>query len=171
MMRREDFLYERSGVSRPWQFEDALRREFARARRYGSTFSLVFVALDHPDHLRDRLGPLEMGHLVRQLAEYVRRVTRVTDLIGHHNDATFSALLPETELEPATLVAERLRAMVEAEAQGDVGVRFPISVSIGVSTYRDDPTFGFEQLRYETEAALREAQREGGNRTRAVRAA
>lgn len=171
MMRREDFLYERSGISRPWQFEDALRREFARSRRYGSTFSMVLVALDHPDHLRERLGPVEMGALVRQLAGYIRRVTRVTDLIGHHDDASFGALLPETDLEGAGLVAERLRVMVESEAQRDVGVRFPISVSIGVSTYRDDPTFGFEQLRYETELALREAQREGGNRTHVIRAA
>lgn len=171
MMRREDFLYERSGVSRPWQFDDALRREFARARRYGSHFSLVLVALDHPERIRERLGSFEMGKLISQLSEYVREVTRVTDLIGHHEFAQFGVLLPETDLPGAAQVAERLREMVEQQAQRDVGMTIPVSVSIGVSTYRDDPTIGFEQLVSETEMALREAQREGGNRTRAVRAA
>lgn len=170
-MRRQDFLYERSGVSRPWQFDDALRREFARARRYGSTFSLVLVALDQAEQLREHLGFEGAGHLMRRLAGYIKDVTRVTDLIGHHNDATFGVLLVETELADAALVAERLRALVESAAQRDVGARVPVSVSIGVTTYRDDPTFGFEQMIAGSEHALAQAQRGGGNRSHIVRAA
>lgn len=172
MVGREESLYEQRGVSKPWQFEDAIRREVARARRFGSTFSFVLVGIDFADELRDRLGRERLNALTDRVAQLVHQETRTTDLIGHHEAGQVGALLPETPIEGAYLAAERLRALVSDAVKDLVGVGAPMHVSIGVSGYRDDPTFTVGALVLEAEEALGAAQREGGNRSRVfIRAA
>src|SRR6266508_5741749 len=109
VIRREDFLYEKDGVSRPWQFEDSIRRELERARRYGSTFSFVLIGIDGHSELREEIGSEMLNALTDLVARLVHDITRTTDMIGHHAEGRVGALLPETPIEGAYLVAERLR--------------------------------------------------------------
>ncbi|MGZ4206039.1 MAG: GGDEF domain-containing protein [Actinomycetota bacterium] len=172
MIRRQDFLYHTSGVSKPWQFEDAIRRELARARRYGSTFSFVLIGVDDAENLRDQIGHERVNALTDRIAQMVHDVTRTTDLIGHHAEARVGALLPETPIEGAYLVAERLRALINKVAVDVVREGDLVHVSIGVSSFRDDPAFSLDVLVEDAEEALAAAQSEGGNRSRVfIRAA
>jgi diguanylate cyclase (GGDEF)-like protein len=164
MIKREDFLYDKSGISRPWQFEDQIKREVARSRRYGGSFSFVLVGVDDVDELTQRLGPNKMAILRERIVELVVRETRLTDTLGYHARGTIGALLPETPPEGAYLVAERIRAHVEKTLRHAVPKGEPVRVSIGVSSFRDDASFGAETLVSEAEEALRSAQGEGGNR-------
>jgi diguanylate cyclase (GGDEF)-like protein len=166
----KDFLNHGGGIAGPWQFEDAIRRELARAQRYGSTFSFVLVGIDNSEVLRAQIGADRLNSLTDEVAQVLHDVTRTTDLIGHHAEARVGALLPETPIEGAYLVAERLRSLLN-KAAGEV-VSEPVHVSIGVSCYRDDPAFTLGSLVVEAEEALVAAQRDGGNRSKVyVRAA
>jgi diguanylate cyclase (GGDEF)-like protein len=172
VIRREDFLYEKDGVSRPWQFEDSIRRELARARRYGSTFSFVLIGIDGHGTLREEIGTERLNALTDLVARLVRDVTRTTDLIGHHAEGRVGALLPETPIEGAYLVAERLRTAINRAALDVVHEHEPVHVSVGVASFRHDPEFGVGSLVVEAQEALEAAQREGGNRSRVfIRAA
>jgi diguanylate cyclase (GGDEF)-like protein len=165
-----DFIDQRNGVTGPWQFEDAIRRELARARRYGTTFSFVLIGIDDAELLRAQIGSDRLNSLTDEVAEVLHDVTRTTDLIGHHAEARVGALLPETPIEGAYLVAERIRTLLN-KAAGDV-ISEPVHVSVGVSSYRDDPDFTLGSLVVEAEEALVVAQRDGGNRSKVfVRAA
>jgi diguanylate cyclase (GGDEF)-like protein len=172
VIRREDFLYEKDGVSRPWQFEDSIRRELARAQRYGSTFSFVLIGVDSYERLRAENGNELMHALTDLVARLVREVTRTTDLIGHHAEGRVGALLPETPIEGAYLVAERLRTAINRAALDVVHDAAPVHVSVGVASYRRDPEFSLGSLIVEAQEALEAAQQEGGNRSRVyIRAA
>jgi diguanylate cyclase (GGDEF)-like protein len=167
MIRREGFLYEPSGAARPWQFQDAMRREISRGRRYGTRFSFALVGIDNVEKLTAKIGPNTMAILRERVADLVLRETRTTDVVAHLGHGKIGALLPETPPEGAYLLAERVRRHVgrvltpTALQHGEA-----VHVSIGVSAWRDAPSVSVDSLMKEAEDALLTAQSEGGNRSK-----
>lgn len=94
-------------------FDEHLAVEVKRAARYGRAFSLVVVDIDDFDGLRDRYGAVGADAMLRSAADAIRAMTRDVDVKARTDDrAEFSIAMPETMLEPATAVAERLRLAV-----------------------------------------------------------
>lgn len=122
--------------TRPKILEMALA-ETRRFRRYGQSFSLVVIDLDHFRQIGESCGSAVAEAVLRELAHRIRAALRETDSIGRWGDDEFIVVLPATPIEEARLVAGRIR---EAAASGRVaGLR--LSVSIGMSACRPDESF------------------------------
>lgn len=103
----------RTGLLKADTFLSLLDREWRRARRYDHPLSLVVVDIDQFKAINDQFGEA-VGDLVMQVvARECQYSVRDVDFVGRLENDTFAMLLPETILDGAKLVAERLRVAVE----------------------------------------------------------
>ncbi len=114
-------------------FERVLRREFERARRYGRPLSLLYLNLDHFAEVNDTHGHRVGDLVLRQVGRILRDNLRLCDVSARVGGDEFVVLLPETPVEGALLVADRLRRSVHEFPMmlGHEPVR--VSVSVGVA--------------------------------------
>jgi diguanylate cyclase (GGDEF)-like protein len=140
----------------------ALRREMKRSSRSRTPFTLLMVDVDHLKEYNDRFGHLRGSRVLRELARVLARRVRGMDLVAKYGGDEFTVILPETGRSGGQLVAERIRASVEAH-------HFPrvnpgnITVSVGIALFPED---GIQPatLIAASDAALYAAKQSGRNR-------
>ena len=109
-------------------------REFARSKRYKHPLSAMMVDIDRFKKVNDSYGHTTGDQVLVQLTERIRANIRDIDILGRYGGDEFAILLPNTELEPARQVAERLRtAIADFPFETEAGA-IQITTSIGVST-------------------------------------
>ena len=114
-------------------------REFKRARRYGHPLSAIMVDLDHFKRVNDTHGHACGDQVLIRFCRACQRKLREIDVFARYGGEEFVILLPDTDLTTSTLIAERLRAMVE-ETPPDTEVgAIPITISLGVSSMEGNP--------------------------------
>jgi diguanylate cyclase (GGDEF)-like protein len=111
---------------------DELRREIAHAKRYGNTLSIMIVDLDNFKDINDIHGHLQGDQVLIDFSIKAKAHLRETDQLARFGGDEFMAILPDTDLEHALLVANRLHEAGKASR--------PIawSVSIGISQWLGD---------------------------------
>jgi diguanylate cyclase (GGDEF)-like protein len=142
---------------------DRLAQETARSRRGGLGFAVLMFDLDGFKGVNDTWGHAAGDRVLALVGERVRKCVRASDTVGRLGGDEFLAILPETSLEGARGVAEKLReALREPYALDNATAN--LSTSIGVALFPEhgeDP----EQLQRAADAALYRAKREGKDRT------
>ena len=139
----------------------ALKRELKRAARYGQELALVMLDVDNLKGYNDRNGHLRGSYLLREMASLLAHQVRSFDLIAKYGGDEFTLILPQTGVEGAMTVAERMRRAVEEHA-------FPledpggITISSGVATFPRDAEDGQTLIRA-ADQALYVAKRRGRN--------
>ena len=120
---------------------EQLAREIERAQRYGRPLSLMMIDADHFKRVNDTYGHLTGDSVLQTLANTLRECLRNSDAAFRYGGEEFVALMPETVLTTALLVAERLRQQFAALVL-DVGAAQPIrcTISIGVAELTADDT-------------------------------
>jgi two-component system, cell cycle response regulator len=110
-------------------------REFARSKRYKHTISAMMVDIDKFKKVNDTYGHTIGDQILIQLTERIRANIRDIDILGRYGGDEFAILLPETGLEAARQVAERLRSAIsETPFETEAGL-INVTASIGVSTF------------------------------------
>jgi diguanylate cyclase (GGDEF)-like protein len=141
-------------------FEQELRREADRARRFGRSVALVMIDVDHFKSYNDRFGHRAGDDALRGVAAcLVGAAARRVDAVTRYGGEEFAVLLSETDAEGARFVAERIREVV-AEHQEFL---CPLTVSAGVAALAGEEADS-EALVVRADAALYSAKREGRNR-------
>lgn len=145
-------------------FHIRLREEFARARRYRSFLSLLFLDLDHFKKFNDTHGH-PLGDLaLKYLAHVLRDSTRSIDVVGRCGGEEFGILLLETDLPSARYVAERIRSSVEKAPLVLNQKAYPLTVSIGLASFSPaEAVLTPEVLFQRADKALYEAKAAGRN--------
>ncbi|MCG8668201.1 MAG: sensor domain-containing diguanylate cyclase [Pseudomonadales bacterium] len=114
-------------------FNETIEDEIARAARNGSELSLLLMDLDHFKKINDELGHNAGDYCLKEFANlFQEKLTRTTDVACRYGGEEFIALLPETELEGALQVAEKIRSSVEKNNLEFEGTKIALTVSIGV---------------------------------------
>ncbi len=122
--------------------QDALKREFARAKRYRSKLSCILVDIDHFKKINDKYGHLQGDSVLREFAALIKNSSREVDIPCRYGGEEFLVILPETDRRGAECMADRLRRATEVMPIFRVdsvellnGVN--ISISIGLAAYPD----------------------------------
>ena len=144
-----------TGLKNHRAFQEALHSAAQMAERLQQPLSLIMFDIDHFKQFNDRFGHPAGDELLQQVAQVLRESARAYDVAARYGGEEFALLLPNTTLEQAVQVAERLRQQIRAIRNPHA----PISASFGVATYRRGTPPA--TLVYEADAALYRAKRNG----------
>jgi diguanylate cyclase (GGDEF)-like protein len=126
-----------TGLLRREAILEVLEKELQRAVRYGRPLTIGMADLDHFKRVNDRWGHLAGDTLLKRVAAAVASGLRGADAVGRYGGEEFLLVLPETELEGAVAVAEKVRRLVEAVAVPmEDGSAAQVTISIGLATLR-----------------------------------
>lgn len=139
-----------TGASNRRDFLERLEAEWARARREGTSLSLLALDLDHFKRINDEHGHAAGDLVLRSFVSACVAQLRPSDVIGRMGGEEFSVLLPADDELSAQRVARRLRATIaDLRLVAPDGAPLAVSVSIGCAT------FGIDGV--STEAVMRRA--------------
>ena len=127
-----------TGVANRRQFDDALAREWRRAKRGQGVISLVLIDVDHFKLYNDRYGHPAGDSCLRSVAQALQGVCRrAGDLVARYGGEEFALLLPETPAGGAAHVAERSLGVVGASAVRHAAspVAPHVTISAGVASF------------------------------------
>jgi diguanylate cyclase (GGDEF)-like protein len=140
---------------------DALKRTFAQASTVKAPLALLLIDLDHFKQINDQRGHPVGDQVLANVGATLRSVLRTRDFAGRKGGEEFAVLLPDTEIDAALEIAERVRvAIAEISLPGtDVSV----TASIGVAGFPQHAST-LDRLERLADTALYLAKRQGRNR-------
>ena len=149
-----------TGISNRRYFTEMFSKEFERAKRYGTTLSLVIFDLDFLKKINDTYGHHVGDEAIKSIGSVVGKSCRAVDVAARFGGEEFCLLLPETDFGDAMLLAERVRKLINETPIEGPGL---ISASVGVATF---PHHANEQdeLFEAADQALYAAKQSGRNR-------
>lgn len=143
-------------------FFNALAPWMALARRPGLPTALVVLDLDQFKRVNDGYGHPAGDVVLRHVVDLCKRQLRDSDLLGRLVGVEFAVILPRTNLAEAVLVAERMRAAIEASPVKTERAMIAMTASFGVTTIRPDDSS--VTLFQRADEALQAAKQGGRNR-------
>ncbi|ACS81072.1 sensor domain-containing diguanylate cyclase [Maridesulfovibrio salexigens] len=154
-----------TGLSNRRFFMESAEDALERTRRYGRDLSLLMMDIDYFKTVNDMYGHDAGDDVLKGLSKTGLKILRNIDVFGRIGGEEFSILLPDTGLDGATLVAERLRAEIETTKMNTRSGSLNITVSIGVATYSEH-TKTLEQLLKAADIGLYAAKEAGRNQVK-----
>lgn len=137
---------ELTGLYTRRQFDDQVRIEFERSRRYKRPLALLLIEVDDMQALGERVGRLGRGYLMSQVSEILRSRLRVNDIGGRYAPDTMSLLLPDAAESQALAVAEKIRGQVQVNSfmgePYDNPMRLTLSIGVALSQHEEITTYG-----------------------------
>ena len=124
-----------TGLANRAYFDQYIRTEVAQYRRNRQPLSLLMVDIDHFKAVNDTLGHPCGDEVLRKVAEILEANVRASDTAARYGGEEFVVVLPETELEGAASLAEKLRAQVEKASIQYNGRPIKVTISIGAAQY------------------------------------
>ncbi len=129
----------KTGLANMKHFSEACAMEIDRASRFRRPLSVLMADLDHLREINNGRGHLAGDHVIRRVAEAIRRAVREYDLAARFGGDEFAVLMPESTLADAVVVAERIRREVESLSDtAAAGQSVPATVSVGVAHFPRD---------------------------------
>lgn len=152
-----------TGLLNRRSMQEKLDEEHQRCLRTGGRYSTIMLDIDKFKLFNDRYGH-ECGDVVlKGVADSLTQAVRATDSVARWGGEEFLILLPETDCEGGTELAEKIRQRIEAEdiAYGDK--RFSVTITAGIANYDDSDASVDDCVRRADEALLKGKQ-SGRNR-------
>ena len=145
-------------------FYTRLEEEFNRTVRYETPISLIMMDIDDFKRINDTYGHRTGDHVLKEVANMIKKLVRKTDIVARYGGEEFSVILPHTNLLGAEEEAERIREAISSHAYANL-TKETITISLGVVSYPSGKTImnagDFVNL---ADTALYEAKRSGKNK-------
>ena len=130
---------EMTGLANYRSCQETLENETERAKRYSRLLSIMMIDIDDFKCCNDTYGHLAGDAAMMQIAGLIKKQTRTSDFVARYGGEEFMVILPETTIEEASFVAERIREAIEQHPfVSEEGVPIAsLSVTIGLSSLPD----------------------------------
>ena len=153
-----------TGIKTRRFFWEALTSEWKRASRSGRPFSVVLIDLDKFKDVNDSFGHLEGDLVLARVGRLLEQRCRQSNVVARYGGDEFVILMPETSVDQAHSLAERLRLWLSQDA---MLAEHHITGSFGVASF---PAHGFsaEDIIRVADAGMYAAKHNGGNRVSMV---
>ena len=145
-------------------WEEQLKQEIHRAQRYQHPLSLMLFDLDKFKDLNDKYGHLGGDFVLIELSSFIGSLLRDSDLLGRYGGEEFAIVLPDTPLQGAMEVAERIRKAVSDHPMLFNQQTIRATISMGVAELDPQIHLLHDDLIREADIALYNAKRSGRNR-------
>ncbi|WP_333785213.1 GGDEF domain-containing protein [Thermocrinis sp.] len=136
---------------------------FEEAKRYGKKLSLLIIDIDHFKKINDAYGHDAGDIVLKVFADVLKGVVRQSDICARMGGEEFAVLLPNTGLDEARVLAERIRSAVASRPVEYDHKVILVTTSIGVSEFRSGME-SIDDLIKEADIALYRAKEGGRNR-------
>ncbi len=141
-----------------------LEQSLEQAIRHGRNLAILIADMDHFKAVNDTYGHDAGDAVLRQLADRIRSAVRGADIPCRYGGEEFVIIMPDTDLDSAGIVAERIRKRVEGEPFNlPDGQMLPRTISVGLGALQA-PTDTCDALLKRADAGLYEAKSSGRNR-------
>jgi diguanylate cyclase (GGDEF)-like protein len=173
LKRYRDFLENLSlldgltGIGNRRRFDEALEREWRRAKRHQQSLSLILLDVDYFKKFNDLYGHQWGDECLREVAHTMRQTLhRPSDTVARFGGEEFAAILPETDRDGAVLVAERMREAIIALdiPHAASAVATHVTASLGIAAFVPDDGMTPAELVRLADEKLYDAKRAGRNR-------
>lgn len=148
-----------SGLKNRHFFNTRLEEETERANRYNKKLSLILLDIDYFKRVNDTYGHDIGDKVIKEIANMLQTSIRKSDVVARWGGEEFAILMPETDLDEAFLVGEKIRSMAESL---DYSFGEKVTISLGVATWTKFDTI--EILFKRVDKVLYRAKNEGRNR-------
>ncbi len=153
---------ELTGLFNKRQFNKTLQIEIDRAKRYGNDLSLIIMDIDNFKHHNDTYGHAEGDKVLARLGEIIADSVRSSDQASRYGGEEFTVILPNTDGNNATVVAEKIRvALAEEDFFPVKNEKVNKTLSLGLTQYIADDDI--ESFVKRADAKLYEAKNQGKN--------
>lgn len=149
------------------KFDEELEREFQRSSRYERPLSLILLDLDHFKAVNDTHGHLCGDHVLKEVTRVVSGHLRPEQTFARVGGEELVILSPETEVEGAVQLAEKLRQEIADSRFSFAGISVNVTCSFGVAA-KSDEAASATALFGSADQALYRAKSDGRNCTRAA---
>ncbi|HEX7510426.1 MAG TPA: diguanylate cyclase [Chitinivibrionales bacterium] len=148
-----------TGLYNHRMFQEMLREEINRTRRYQRPLSLVMLDIDHFKKFNDTYGHPVGDEVIKMVARAIKTASRTTDRAFRYGGEEFAVILPETPCEKGIIFAQRLRQNIEQDRSVQ---NLATTISVGIAGLKPDETP--EAFIKRTDSALYNAKETGRNR-------
>jgi len=141
-------------------FNEYINNEILRGQRKNKIFSLIMLDIDHFKNINDTYGHVKGDYVLATLVEVVGENIRRYDVLSRIGGEEFTILLPDTGMEDAFHLAERVRSSVSQYPFDGIP---PMTISLGVVEFRKNDDSASMLAR--ADQAMYKAKNDGRNRT------
>ncbi len=153
-----------TGLANHRTFYETLEKELRRSQRYGGKISVIMVDVDNLKPINDtyghRAGDMAIKKISRKITECIRQI----DTAARYGGDEFAIILPNTTLDAAVLVGERMVELVAKSPLVWENQHIPLSISVGLGDY--EPESCPEDITNRSDEALYHAKQAGKNTVR-----
>ena len=153
---------ELTGLPNRRDMNETIANEVGRVQRTHKPFCFIFIDIDHFKNINDTYGHACGDIILKSVAQTIRGLLRKYDVFARYGGEEFLALLPETDLEGAAVVAERFRRQVERMTVRYADFTIKITITLGVAKY--DDRLGADRSIQMADKALYQGKESGRNR-------
>ena len=152
-----------TGVLNRRYFLELSTREINRALRHNHPLSLALIDIDHFKHINDFYGHVLGDEALMAVTHILQQNIREKDIFARFGGDEFVLLLPETSIDQAQLILERLCSVLTSQSVDLSGRAVPITLSVGLASLANS-TDAVEMVLERADRALYQAKETGRNR-------
>jgi len=150
-LKRLSIIDSLTGIFNRYKLDTSLKQQISFARRHKTPLSLIFCDIDNFKRINDKYGHTKGDEVLKKITSIIKRNIREYDIFGRWGGEEFIIILPNTSLQDAIHVAEKLKFKIENH---NFGIDEKLTCSFGVTQLKKiDTSDSFlgraDQLMYE----------------------
>ncbi|MBI5056700.1 MAG: diguanylate cyclase [Nitrospirae bacterium] len=152
-----------TGLFNHRHFHEVIKNEYKKSKRHLQPLSCIMLDLDHFKSINDSYGHPFGDFVLIKSAEILKKLVRDTDFVARYGGEEFFIILPNTDLEGAFILAERIRSAFENNVFRKDDISSTATISIGLSSTSDNNVAAEADLIANADKALYRAKWRGRN--------